>query len=100
MNKLFLVLVLSLIFILPVFAQQQMPMKGQGQMMQNCKSQNFYDKYSKDYLERQECQEEMRSNNRVFIFDETYQPWMYNNTSVAYRMIYNYGFAAGVRRGR
>jgi len=61
---------------------ENMRLRKQMMMKQDCGEKNFYDKYSKEYLEKRDCQEEMRTQHRVFIQDYTYQPFVYGNTFI------------------
>jgi hypothetical protein len=64
---------------------ENMRPRKQMMMKQDCGEKNFYDKYSKDYLNRRDCQEEMRTQNRVFIQDYTYQPFFYGGSIIINR---------------
>jgi hypothetical protein len=61
---------------------ENMRPRKQMMMKQDCGAQNFYDKYSKEYLDKRDCQEEMRSQYRVFVQDYTYQPFVYGNVYI------------------
>jgi hypothetical protein len=96
----FYIILITAVCLIPLigFTQDKprnmMPPDKIQQPCQGYQTKNFYDKYSKGHLEQFDCQEEMRTNNRVFIFDQTYQPWVYN-TSPAHRLYYNYGWGRG-----
>jgi hypothetical protein len=93
MKTILLVLLFCLMLVLPAAAQTK-------NKEFNCEPQGFYDKYSKQELEKRECLEEERVNRQVIIIDQTYQPWGYYNFYVSQRLFNNYGLGMRIHRAR
>jgi hypothetical protein len=90
MKIIFKILIVLIICAIPltVFSQakpENMRPRKQMMMKQDCGENNFYDKYSKEYLNRRDCQEEMRTQNRVFIQEYSYQPFVFGSPIIINR---------------
>jgi hypothetical protein len=90
MKTIFKILIVLIICAIPLigFSQdkpENMRPPKQMMMRQDCGEQNFYDKYSKDYLDKRDCREEMRTQHRVFVQDYTYQPFVPGSVFIGHR---------------